>query len=135
MANASLANFLSHTVQRKLPLLESMMDCLYAKCIPVISSCVVSIPSYTNLPKPKLTLSKMAELEKLGPRYRIALQIARDERWERLECNYISEQHSLIRLIHELRHWFSRKMLSESFLLHQSHLLLNQSSPISSKYI
>lgn len=24
----------------------------------------------------------MAELEKLGPKYRIALQIARDERWE-----------------------------------------------------
>lgn len=34
-------NFLSHTVQRKLPLLETMMDTLYAKCIPVISSCVV----------------------------------------------------------------------------------------------
>ena len=28
-------NFLSHTVQRKLPLLESMMDLLYAKCDPV----------------------------------------------------------------------------------------------------
>ncbi|RYP56929.1 hypothetical protein DL769_009821 [Monosporascus sp. CRB-8-3] len=46
-------NFLSHTVQRKLPLLESMM-----------------------------------ELEKLGPKYRIALRIARDERWERLECDH-----------------------------------------------
>lgn len=63
-------NFLSHTVQRKLPLLESMMDCLYAKCNPIITSCV------------------MAELEKLGPRYRIALQIARDERWERLQCTH-----------------------------------------------
>jgi len=63
-------NFLSHTVQRKLPLLESLMDCLYAKCIPIITSCV------------------MAELEKLGPRYRIALQIARDERWERLQCDH-----------------------------------------------
>lgn len=63
-------NFLSHTVQRKLPLLESFMDCLYAKCIPIITSCV------------------MAELEKLGPRYRIALRIARDERWERLQCDH-----------------------------------------------
>ncbi|KAI1004065.1 hypothetical protein K3495_g4141 [Podosphaera aphanis] len=63
-------NFLSHTVQRKLPLLETMMDTLYAKCIPVITSCV------------------MAELEKLGPRYRIALRIARDERWERLRCDH-----------------------------------------------
>ncbi|TVY49920.1 rRNA-processing protein FCF1 [Lachnellula cervina] len=63
-------NFLSHTVQRKLPLLETLMDTFYAKCIPIITSCV------------------MAELEKLGPRYRIALRIARDERWERLQCDH-----------------------------------------------
>lgn len=30
----------------------------------------------------------MAELEKLGPKYRIALRIARDERWERLKCGH-----------------------------------------------
>lgn len=30
----------------------------------------------------------MGELEKLGPRYRIALRIARDERWERLKCDH-----------------------------------------------
>ncbi|CAG8957073.1 hypothetical protein HYFRA_00009274 [Hymenoscyphus fraxineus] len=63
-------NFLSHTVQRKLPLLETLMDTFYAKCIPIITSCV------------------MAELEKLGPKYRIALRIARDERWERLQCDH-----------------------------------------------
>lgn len=63
-------NFLSHTVQCKLSLLESMMDCLYAKCNPVITSCV------------------MAELEKLGPKYRLALRVARDERWQRLECDH-----------------------------------------------
>lgn len=63
-------NFLSHTVQRKLELLPAMMDCLYAKCTPIITSCV------------------MAELEKLGQKYRIALRIARDERWERLECDH-----------------------------------------------
>lgn len=63
-------NFLSHTVQKKLELLPTMMDCLYAKCIPIITDCV------------------MAELEKLGPKYRIALRIARDERWERLKCGH-----------------------------------------------
>ncbi|KAK4889558.1 rRNA-processing protein fcf1 [Elasticomyces elasticus] len=63
-------NFLSHTVHHKLPLLPTLMDTLYATCIPTITSCV------------------MAELEKLGPKYRIALQIARDERWERLECDH-----------------------------------------------
>jgi len=31
-------NFLSHTVQRKLELLPSMMDCLYASCRPIIVS-------------------------------------------------------------------------------------------------
>lgn len=30
----------------------------------------------------------MAELEKLGTKYRIALRIARDERWERLKCGH-----------------------------------------------
>ncbi|KAF2652261.1 Fcf1-domain-containing protein [Lophiostoma macrostomum CBS 122681] len=63
-------NFLSHTVQHKLDLLPSLMDLLYAKCTPIITSCV------------------MAELEKLGPKYRIALRIARDERWERLKCEH-----------------------------------------------
>ncbi|CAK7233054.1 rRNA-processing protein fcf1 [Sporothrix bragantina] len=63
-------NFLSHTVQRKLPLLETMMDCLYATCRPIMTDCV------------------MAELEKLGPKYRIALKIARDERWERSKCTH-----------------------------------------------
>ena len=63
-------NFLSHTVQHKLELLPTMMDCLYAKCIPIITDCV------------------MGELEKLGPKYRIALRIARDERFERLKCDH-----------------------------------------------
>lgn len=63
-------NFLSHTVRAKLPLLDSFMDCLAATCRPIITACV------------------MAELEKLGPKYRIALQIARDERWERLACDH-----------------------------------------------
>ncbi|KAF2480567.1 rRNA-processing protein FCF1 [Neohortaea acidophila] len=63
-------NFLSHTVHHKLPLLPTLMDTLYATCNPIITSCV------------------MAELEKLGPKYRIALQIARDERWERLQCDH-----------------------------------------------
>ena len=46
------------------------MSCLFAECRPVITSCV------------------MSELEKLGRTYRIALRIARDERWERLACDH-----------------------------------------------
>lgn len=46
------------------------MDCLSATVRPLITSCV------------------MAELEKLGTKYRLALQIARDERWDRLACDH-----------------------------------------------
>ncbi|KAK7698958.1 rRNA-processing protein fcf1 [Diaporthe eres] len=69
-ANGELnTNFLSHTVSRKIEMLEGMMDALYAKVEICITTCV------------------MAELEKLGPKYRIALRIARDERWKRLSCD------------------------------------------------
>jgi hypothetical protein len=34
-------NFLSHTVRAKLDLLDSLMDLLYAKCIPIITTCVM----------------------------------------------------------------------------------------------
>lgn len=30
----------------------------------------------------------MAEMERLGPKYRLALRIARDERWERVKCTH-----------------------------------------------
>ncbi|KAF8477489.1 Fcf1-domain-containing protein [Kalaharituber pfeilii] len=63
-------NFINHSIQKKLELIESMMDCLYAKATPVITDCV------------------MAELEKLGPKYRIALRIARDPRFQRLKCDH-----------------------------------------------
>ena len=41
---------------------------LYAKCIPTVTDCTV------------------AELEKLGDKYRLALRVAKDERWQRLRC-------------------------------------------------
>ncbi|KAG4394211.1 hypothetical protein GLYMA_03G254200v4 [Glycine max] len=47
-----------------------MMDCLYAKCTPCITDCV------------------MAELEKLGQKYRVALRIAKDPRFERILCTH-----------------------------------------------
>lgn len=46
------------------------MDTFLATVRPIITDCV------------------MAELEKLGPKYRLALQIARDERFERLTCDH-----------------------------------------------
>ncbi|KAL1997946.1 hypothetical protein VTN02DRAFT_370 [Thermoascus thermophilus] len=63
-------NFLSHTIQHKLEVIPSMMDCLYAKCIPIVTDCV------------------LAELEKLGQKYRLALRIAKDPRFERIKCDH-----------------------------------------------
>ncbi|KAJ8656946.1 hypothetical protein O0I10_007280 [Lichtheimia ornata] len=63
-------NFINFSIQNKLELVKAMMDCLYAKSIPCITDCV------------------LAELEKLGPKYRIALKIARDPRFERLPCSH-----------------------------------------------
>ncbi|KAA3475225.1 rRNA-processing protein FCF1-like protein [Gossypium australe] len=48
-------NFINFSIQNKLDLEKGMMDCLYAKCTPCITDCV------------------MAELEKLGQKYRVAL--------------------------------------------------------------
>jgi rRNA-processing protein FCF1 len=45
-----------------------MMECLYAKCIPYITDCVVG------------------ELEKLGQKYKVALKIIKDSRFERIPC-------------------------------------------------
>ncbi|XP_033735762.1 rRNA-processing protein FCF1 homolog [Pecten maximus] len=61
-------NFINFSIKNKLDIVQSMMDCLYAKCIPYITDCV------------------MAELEKLGSKYRVALRIAKDERFQRLPC-------------------------------------------------
>jgi len=63
-------NFINFSLQNKLELMSGMMDCLYAKCTPCITDCV------------------LAELEKLGHRYRLALRVARDPRFERLTCSH-----------------------------------------------
>ena len=51
-------------------MVRGMMDCLLARCIPCVSDCVI------------------AELEKLGAKYKIALRIAKDARFQRLTCTH-----------------------------------------------
>ncbi|CAE7762005.1 FCF1 [Symbiodinium microadriaticum] len=63
-------NFINFAIKNKLEIYKSMMDCLLAKCIPCITDCV------------------MAELEKLGTKYRLALRLAKDPRFERLPCSH-----------------------------------------------
>jgi len=61
-------NFINFSIQNKLDPIKASMDCLFAKCTIYITDCV------------------MAELEKLGTKYRVALRIAKDPRFERLPC-------------------------------------------------
>ncbi|CAH0762958.1 unnamed protein product [Bemisia tabaci] len=61
-------NFINFSIKNKLDIIQSMMDCLYAKCIPYITDCVVG------------------ELEKLGRKYLVALKIINDPRFERITC-------------------------------------------------
>lgn len=63
-ALSSHAAFDVHAVHAALQidLVKGMMDCLYAECTPCITDCV------------------MAELEKLGQKYRVALKVAKVNR-------------------------------------------------------
>jgi U3 small nucleolar RNA-associated protein 24 len=62
-------NFINFSIKNKLDINESMTDCLLAKCIPIVTDCVV------------------AELQKLGQKYRLALRIVK-EQFERLPCSH-----------------------------------------------
>ena len=61
-------NFINFSIRNKMDIVRSMMDCLLAKCIPCITDCV------------------MGELEKLGSKYKVALKLAQDPRFERIPC-------------------------------------------------
>jgi|TARA_B100001142_G_scaffold279796_1_gene290626 U3 small nucleolar RNA-associated protein 24 len=63
-------NFINFSIKNKIDLVKGMMDCLYAQCVPHITDCV------------------MAELEKLGQKYRVALRVAKDPRFTRLPCTH-----------------------------------------------
>ncbi|XP_055348988.1 rRNA-processing protein FCF1 homolog [Paramacrobiotus metropolitanus] len=61
-------NFVNFCIRNKIDVIQGMMDCLYAKCFPYVTDCV------------------LGELEKLGTKYRIALKVVKDPRFERLPC-------------------------------------------------
>jgi U3 small nucleolar RNA-associated protein 24 len=63
-------NFINFSMQNKIEIVEGLMDCMLAKVVPCVCDCV------------------MAELEKLGKKFRIALRIARDKRFKRLTCDH-----------------------------------------------
>jgi len=67
-------NFLNFSIKNKIDVVQGMMDCLLAKCVPVILNSV------------------MAELEMLGTKYRIALRMAKDPRFLHLP-SYLEKGH------------------------------------------
>ena len=63
-------NFINLSIQNKIDIFQGMMSCLLAKCIPVITDCV------------------MAELEKFGSKYRLALRMVKDPKFKRFICDH-----------------------------------------------
>lgn len=63
-------NFINMTIQNKLDIFKNSMDLLLGKCVPYITDCV------------------QAELEKLGHKYKMAIQLSKDPRFEKLICNH-----------------------------------------------
>jgi U3 small nucleolar RNA-associated protein 24 len=63
-------NFINFSIQHKLDIFKSLMDVLLAKAIPCVTDCVV------------------AELEKMGHRFRLALKLTKDPRFKRLSCGH-----------------------------------------------
>ncbi|CCW64710.1 unnamed protein product [Phytomonas sp. EM1] len=76
-------NFINFSMQNKIDIVQGLMDCLLAKVIPCICDCV------------------FAELEKLGKKFRIALRIARDKRFERLTCEARYADDCVVRTVTE----------------------------------
>ncbi|KAF0978953.1 hypothetical protein FDP41_002023 [Naegleria fowleri] len=60
----------THKPKEASNIVKASMDCLYAKCIPCITDCVI------------------AELEKLGTKFKVALRAAKDPRFVRLKCTH-----------------------------------------------
>lgn len=74
---------LTATCCLQIDLVKGMMDCLYAECKPCITDCVI------------------AELEKLGQRYRVALKVAKVQLLLLLCCATLESTYtSLCRYLH-----------------------------------
>lgn len=62
-------NFINFSIKNKLDVRQALLDCLLAKTTPYVTDCII------------------AELEKLGSKYRVALQIVKNS-FEVLPCSH-----------------------------------------------
>nr|CAD2171645.1 unnamed protein product [Meloidogyne enterolobii]CAD2176450.1 unnamed protein product [Meloidogyne enterolobii] len=63
-------NFVNFSIKNRIDVMKGFMDCLFAKVIPYIPDCV------------------LGELEKQGRRFKLALKIIKDQRFQRLHCSH-----------------------------------------------
>ncbi|KJH53530.1 hypothetical protein DICVIV_00275 [Dictyocaulus viviparus] len=63
-------NFVNFAVKNRMDVIQGFRDCLYAHTIPYITDCV------------------LGELEKAGRRFKIALKVIKDSRFQRLKCDH-----------------------------------------------
>ncbi len=61
-------NFIYFALKNKIDIFQSFLTCLYSNCILCVSECVI------------------LELEKLGPKFRMALKILKEKRIIKLSC-------------------------------------------------
>eukprot|EP01061_Rhynchopus_euleeides_P016331 TRINITY_DN2760_c0_g1_i1.p1 TRINITY_DN2760_c0_g1~~TRINITY_DN2760_c0_g1_i1.p1 ORF type:complete len:230 (+),score=86.93 TRINITY_DN2760_c0_g1_i1:93-692(+) len=76
-------NFINFSMQNKMDMIQGIMDCLYAKVTIYVCSCVI------------------AELEKLGDKFKVALRCAKDPRFEKLHCGTTYADDCLVRTVTE----------------------------------
>lgn len=63
-------NFINMSIANKLDIFKNSMDLLLGKVVPYVTDCVV------------------AELEKLGHKYKLAIRLTKDPRFQRLICTH-----------------------------------------------
>ncbi|KRX83353.1 rRNA-processing protein FCF1 -like protein [Trichinella sp. T6] len=74
-------NFINFSIKNKLDIVKSMTDCLYAKCktdFTLLGNALQSVPYITDC--------VLGELEKMGTKFKLALRVIKDPRFERLVC-------------------------------------------------
>jgi U3 small nucleolar RNA-associated protein 24 len=82
-------NFISFSIKYKMDVVQNMMDCLYAKCKQTVFYCnfsIIVLKYSLFVGIPYVTDCIVGELEKLGQKYKIALKIVKDPRFQRIQC-------------------------------------------------
>lgn len=100
-------NFINFSIKNKIDIVRGLMDCLLAK-VRIINCHDPAMASLTNPHShvqviPCVTTCVIAELEKLGPKFRIALRLAKDPRFRRIKTEGEYADDNIVKLVTEVR--------------------------------